>query len=105
MDRLCNGAALALSVLLTALGTSAAAAQTPFNPRAPETKPPPVIYRSAFEEYRPYREPEIASWRAVNEEVARVGGHIGAMKNVEKPETSQAEEKPTAGGHHQGTRR
>jgi hypothetical protein len=95
-----------LLLLAAAAGGAAFAQRGDANdPRAPETKPPPVIYRSAFEEYRPYREPEIASWRAVNEEVARVGGHIGAMKNVEKRETSQAEEKPTAGGHHQGTRR
>lgn len=97
----------AMLLLLAAAAGGAAFAQSgdANDPRAPGAKVPPVTYRSAFEEYRPYREQEIASWRAVNEEVARVGGHIGAIKNVEKPETSQAEEKPAAGGHHQGKHR
>jgi hypothetical protein len=88
-------------LLLAAAAGGAAFAQSgdANDPRAPETKPPPVIYRSAFEEYRPYREPEIASWRAVNEEVARVGGHIGVMKNAGKPDKPQKDEKPAAGAH------
>ena len=38
---------------------------------------PPSDYRSAFQDYRPYRDAPLANWRAVNEEVRRVGGHIG----------------------------
>ena len=40
--------------------------------RVPELK-----YESAFERYAPYREQPLATWRDVNDEVARVGGHIG----------------------------
>lgn len=54
------------------------------DPRAPDTKVPPATYRSVFEDYRPYREQELASWRQVNEEVARAGGHVGVMKNAHR---------------------
>ena len=37
-------------------------------------------YRSAFDDYRPFKDQPPASWRAVNDEVARVGGHAGALK-------------------------
>jgi hypothetical protein len=36
-------------------------------------------YDSAFAGYRSYREEPVADWRAVNEEVARVGGHVGVL--------------------------
>ncbi|MCX7960330.1 MAG: hypothetical protein N2653_01985 [Burkholderiales bacterium] len=39
------------------------------------TKPP--VHRSAFEDYRPYSEPELARWREANDEVRRLGGHAG----------------------------
>lgn len=54
------------------------------DPRAPDAKVPPAIYRSVFEDYRPYREQELAPWREVNEEVARAGGHVGVMKNAHR---------------------
>ena len=34
-------------------------------------------HRSAFAEYRAYQDPSIADWRATNDEVARVRGHVG----------------------------
>ena len=77
----------AMLLLLAAAAGGAAFAQSEDNrdPRRPEAKVPPVTYRSAFEEYRPYREQKPAPWREVNEEVARVGGHAGVMKTGEKP--------------------
>jgi hypothetical protein len=39
----------------------------------------PLAYESAFETYRPYREEPVADWRAVNDEVGRVGGHAGIV--------------------------
>lgn len=41
---------------------------------------PPVSYQSAFDGYRSYREEPIADWRALNDEVGRVGGHIGIFR-------------------------
>ena len=36
-----------------------------------------VKYESAFAEYRSYKEQELAPWRDINDEVARIGGHVG----------------------------
>jgi hypothetical protein len=97
----------AMLLLLAAAAGGAAFAQSgdANDPRAPEAKVPAVTYQSAFQDYRPYREQELASWREVNEEVARVGGHVGVMKNAEKPDEPQKDEKPSAGGHPQGMHR
>jgi hypothetical protein len=82
-----------LLLLATAAGGAAFAQSGDANDaRAPAAKAPAVTYRSAFEDYRPYREQELASWREVNEEVARVGGHIGVMKNAEKPDRPRHQE-------------
>ena len=62
------------------------------DPRAPEARVPAVTYQSAFQDYRPYREQELASRREVNEEVARVGGHVGVMKSAEKPDKPRNQE-------------
>jgi hypothetical protein len=70
-----------------ASGTSFAQSGAVDDPRAPQARVPAVTYQSAFQDYRPYREQELASWREVNEAVARVGGHVGVMK--------AAQEKPT----------
>jgi hypothetical protein len=90
---------------ISACGAAFAQSEGKDDPRAPEARVPAVTYRSAFQDYRPYREQELASWRAVNEEVARVGGHVGVMKNAEKPDEPQKDAKPAAGGHHQGMHR
>jgi hypothetical protein len=42
--------------------------------------PPRLVYRSAFEGYRAYREPTPRSWREVNEGVAALAGHAGHLK-------------------------
>lgn len=47
------------------------------DPRGAQLKVPPVEYRSAFEGYRPYAEPEMRDWRKSNEEVGKAGGHAG----------------------------
>jgi hypothetical protein len=91
----------AMLLLLAAAAGGAALAQSggAVDPRAPEVRVPAATYESAFRDYRPYREQELASWREVNEEVARVGGHIGVMKNAGKPDKPQKDEKPAAGAH------
>lgn len=90
---------------LSALAGGAVTAQQADDARPPDTRAeaPGVSYRSAFEDYRPFRDQELAPWREVNDEVARVGGHLGILKSVQKPQDG----KPApAGGHsHQGMHR
>ncbi|RPJ47097.1 MAG: hypothetical protein EHM16_07295 [Betaproteobacteria bacterium] len=47
---------------------------TPADPRAAVPAP---AYTSAFAGYRPLRDEPLAPWRDVNDEVARIGGHLG----------------------------
>lgn len=54
-------------VLLAATG-AAAQDSSVFDPKA---KSPGTVYRSAFEDYRPFAEQKPADWRQANEEVRR----------------------------------
>jgi hypothetical protein len=47
------------------------------DPARPNTRVPDAQYESAFQHYVPYREQPLATWREVNDEVGRVGGHVG----------------------------
>lgn len=65
----------------------------------------PSIYRSTLESYTPYKDTTPGDWRAVNDEVARVGGHMGIFATGAR--TEQPSGKPDgaqpgehAGGHH-----
>ncbi len=63
---------------LAAVAPHAAAQQgTHPHPADPAAKTPAVKYESAFTGYVPYREEKIAPWRDLNDEVGRVGGHVG----------------------------
>ena len=61
-----------------------AAAQQQAKPQAadPAAPAPAAKYESAFSGYRGYREEPLATWREVNDEVARAGGHIGIMRGA-----------------------
>ena len=67
--------------VLAALAPHAAAQQPAARPHPadPAAPVPTVKYDSAFSGYRGFREEPLAPWRAVNDEVARVGGHIGIV--------------------------
>jgi hypothetical protein len=79
------------------------------NPAAPV---PPVQYESAIADYQAYRDEIVRDWRAVNDEVAGAGGHVGIMggatghgvhgdrKQATKPltERSPAHGEPHVGG-------
>lgn len=46
---------------------------------------PPAGYESAFGGYVPHNEQEIASWRDINDEAARIGGHVGSLGQSGSP--------------------
>ena len=71
-----------------------AARPHPADPAAPV---PTVKYDSAFSGYRGFREEPLAPWRAVNDEVARVGGHIGIVGGAGQP-AAKPKPKPQAPG-------
>lgn len=69
-------------LLLAALAAGNAPAQEAKrpDPADPKAKAPAPVYRSAFEGYRPLEEPKRVPWREANEEVERVGGHLGILR-------------------------
>jgi len=67
--------------------------------QAAKTEPPNVIaqltYRSAFADYKPFREAPLANWRELNDTVAGASGGasghgMGGMKGMEMPATPAA---------------
>lgn len=65
------------AVALTPLAALAQQPPTKSHPANPGATAPAVTYESAFAGYLPYRDQKLASWREVNDEAARVGGHLG----------------------------
>ena len=63
-------------------------------PQSASATPAPAAagYRSAFADYRPYREPQPGSWRESNESARVLGGHRGQIG----PEAPDSPTVPTA---------
>lgn len=71
-------------IALAALAAGTAFAQTgarpdPADPQAPAPAP---VYRSAFEDFRRLEDAPRPNWREANEEAARIGGHIGILREL-----------------------
>ena len=70
--------------------------------QAAETEPPraaaQLTYQSAFADYKPYKDLQLANWRALNDTVAgasdgasgHAGHGMGGMKGMEMPATPAA---------------
>jgi len=70
-------------VLLGACLAAATSASAAVPPQAqPSSATAEVPYRSAFADYRPFREEPVTDWRASNGDVARGGGHVGLMRGT-----------------------
>jgi len=91
------------AISLAALAATSAAAQAPARPDPADTKAaaPAATYESAFRDYKPYEDPEIARWRDINNEVGRLNGHIGHVRTQTKP-AANPPSKPDAHGSHRG---
>jgi hypothetical protein len=85
---------------LAAMTAGAVAAQQPPrpDPADPNAPVPSIEYRSAFTDYRPYSEPELAAWRAANQAVAAAGGHVGIARSQGKADKPAAKP-PAHEGH------
>jgi hypothetical protein len=81
-------------VALAACVPYAAAQQARPDPADPEARVPQAAYDSAFVGYTPYREQDLAAWRDVNDEVARVGGHVRIFGGVGHGGAKSAPAKP-----------
>jgi hypothetical protein len=72
----------------------AQSASLPAEPTNAAVAVPEPKYDSAFTAYQPYREPAVVDWRALNDEVGAIGGHVGIFKGAghashgSKPQTS-----------------
>ena len=93
-----------LLFLAASLFAAGAAAQSDGrrNPTDSQAPVPPVQYRSAFADYQPFREPDLADWRRVNEEMKGLGGHQGHAakpKPAAAPVGGQAPQRAGPGGH------
>jgi len=88
------------ALAIAPLGVPAQQAQRPA-PVDSRAASPSLEYRSAFEGYRPYADPELARWREVNEEVGRLNGHIGHVPGSVPPRAPAASApKPPVHGEH-----
>jgi hypothetical protein len=94
-------AILCCALALAVLWLQPAAAQQPprQHPADPAVTVPPARYTSAFAGYQPLGDEKTAPWRDVNDEVARVGGHLGIFRNQA---TGAAPAAAGHAGHHPG---
>lgn len=87
-----------IAATITALSTASwvwaqsPTSSTPHDDSAPIST---IEYRSAFNGYQPQRNLELQSWRDVNDEMGRLGGHVGHVQETAPSATgtSPAEEK------------
>jgi hypothetical protein len=80
---------------LAALAASTASAQAPSraDPADPTARVAPPVYRSALESYRKLESLPRADWRGSNDEAARIGGHIGILREAAREKPVQGERK------------
>lgn len=90
-----------VALMVSAVGAQAAAQSVPARQDQAANaaaKVPVEQHRSAFEGYRSYKDEEAVRWREANDEVGRLGGHVG---HVKKGTTTQPGSAPAKGhaGH------
>ena len=91
-------------LLAYAAGTAVAQLAVPArpDPTDPKASAPAPPYESAFKNYQPYVDPDIARWRDVNQEMGRLNGHLGHVRGSAQPRGASGAAKPPAGAGHGG---
>ena len=86
---------------LAATFASGVAAQNtaPPDPADPNAAVPVRPYESAFKDYRPYVDSDFVRWREANEEMGRLGGHVGHVSGASQSAVRPAEKPPAQSGH------
>jgi hypothetical protein len=69
-----------IATLISAVAAAQDAA--PRNPADPSVAVAAPRYESAFSGYARHRDEKIAPWREVNDDVGRIGGHIGILRGA-----------------------
>jgi len=80
---------VALATVAIALIAGGAHAQSRPKPEDPAAPTAPLSYVSPFEGYRAFTDEPNGSWRALNDEVGRVGGHVGVLRAEEQGATQR----------------
>lgn len=58
------------------------------NPVDAQAIVPPVIYLSALQNYRPFTDQEVGSWKELNDTTARIGGWRVYAKQAREPDAT-----------------
>ena len=68
------------TAVLVAMPASAQPPSVSANPADAKAASPVPQYRSAFADYRAWREPELMNWRSANDEAGALGGHMNQVR-------------------------
>lgn len=69
----------------------------PTQPGNAMTDLPIAVYQSALTGYRSFRDEKVSSWRASNDEVARIGGWRAYAREARQPELAPRDTPAAAG--------
>lgn len=78
----------ASAVVFTLFSAGAVLAQVAANPPSPSLPIAGPSYQSAFDDYRPFGEEQLTSWREANDTVGRIGGWRAYAREAQQPEGS-----------------
>ena len=89
MKRTCKLCVALCAALFASLAYAQPTARA--NAADPAVPAPKFKYRSAFEDYRAWKDEPAGSWRALNLEAGQIGGHAGHLAHTtETPGTPQS---------------
>lgn len=89
MKSIAFGVALCLATTTLWLAPRASAQTAPSetrraDPLNPKAQIPPLVYRSAFKDYRPNAEVEVGAWKDANQAVHQAGGWRASAKEAKQ---------------------